>query len=176
MNFHIWKWICKCFFTKRFWKNRWQKFFIVKCDIDPIHNLFVEWYKKIDLNKKIIQCLWWKLTHKTQTTYSKFKKNFVLHCCLQNIFSFLVKSKILILWIIELNDFLTFVTIKAYLLNVWSAQIDLEFRNLKVFHHSWLKRIITGIKRQKKMKKRRKQRSITRNVLLKLFDHFNQNI
>ena len=45
-----------------------------------------------------------------------------------------------------------------------------------MFHHSWLKRIIMGIKRQKKAKKRRKRRPITRNVLLKLFNHFDQNI
>ena len=120
--------------------------------------------------------MWWKLIHKTQTTYSTFKKNFVLYCCLQSIFSFLVKSKILILWIIELNDFLIFVIIKTYLLNIWSIQIDLKFRDLEVFHHPWLKHIITGIKKQKKTKKRWKWWSITRNVLLKLLNHFNQNI
>ena len=45
-----------------------------------------------------------------------------------------------------------------------------------MFHHSWLKRIITGIKRQKRAKKRRKRWPITKNVLLKLFNHFDQNI
>ena len=112
----------------------------------------------------------------TQNTNNIFKKNFVLHCCLQNIFLFFVKSKDLILWIIELNEFLTFVIIKAYLLNIQSTQIDLEFCDLKVFHHSWLKRIITGIKKQKEMKKRWKRKPIIKNVLLKLFNHFDQNI
>ena len=50
------------------------------------------------------------------------------------------------------------------------------FRDLKMFHHSWLKRIITGIKRQKRAKKRRKRWPITKNVLLKLLNHFDQNI
>ena len=120
--------------------------------------------------------MWWKLTHKTRTTYSTFRKNFVLHCCLWGIFSFPIKSKVLILWIIELNDFLTSAIIKTYLLNVRSIQIDLEFRDLEVFHHPWLKRIITGIKKQKRAKKRRKRWPITKNVLLKLFNHFDQNI
>ena len=120
--------------------------------------------------------MWWKLTHKTWTIYSTFKKNFALRCYLQDIFFFFVKSKVLTLWIVELNDFSTLIIIKTYLLNVWSIQIDLEFRDLKVFHHSWLKRIITGIKRQKEAKKQRKRRSIIRNILLKLFNHFDQNI
>ena len=61
-------------------------------------------------------------------------------------------------------------------MNIWSIQINLEFHDLEMFHHSWLKRIITGIKRQKEAKKRWKRWPITRNVLLKLFNHFDQNI
>ena len=112
--------------------------------------------------------MWWKLAHKTHTTYSTFKKNFALHCHLWDIFTFLVKPKILILWIVELADFLTFTTIKTYLLSVWSIQIGLKFRDLNAFHHSLLKHVITGIKKQKEIKKWWKQWLITKKHFLKI--------
>ena len=137
------------------------------------------WYSEISLDRSAVRYLWWDLTTFIRNIYNTVKRSYFMFCFLIIKVKYSTSISNLISWSANLeNKMIKVKIIKIYLIDLWSHHIDVEYSDIEIetFHHSTLQRIIVEIQRLQDDDQTRKQRSITRNLLLLLLRQFDQSI
>ncbi len=178
MNFNSWKSSCWFAFSSEVQYYCWRIFSASYTSVNQRKSSNF-WYSEIFLDHSAVKYLWWDLATFIRDIYDIAKRSYFIFCFLIIRVKYSTSISNLISWSANLkNKMIKVKIIKIYLINLWLHHIDIEYSNIEIetFHHSTLQRIIVEIQRLQDNDQTRKQRSITRNLLLLLLRQFNQSI
>lgn len=115
--------------------------------------------------------IWWGLAPKTQKLYSSTQNSYHIYCLFNTThLSFSITFHTLASWVIGLaKQKIQPKTIKTYFSGLRSTLVNFDIRDLNIFYHFSIYRLITGIKKRQDEANKQEHLFITRNIFLQLF-------
>lgn len=134
------------------------------------------WYKQVPFPRVTARYLWWGLADQTRKSYYTATRSYTINCALIGKPPFPATLETLLAWVSNMGEkHISPKSIKLYLAGVRSFQVDMGTirKDLEVFHHPTLERIIQGIRRLRGEPDVKERLPITRLILLALLATFN---
>lgn len=108
------------------------------------------WYEEVPMHRSAVRYLWYGLAKTTRGSYDVAKRSYQTHCLQTGVYRLSADFNSLTGWVAILGDQnMKAKSIKAYLTGLRSHHIDIGYtgKDIEVFGHPALQRIINGIRR-----------------------------
>lgn len=133
------------------------------------------WYEEVLFPRTIARYIWWGLADRTRKSYRTATRSYTMSCAISGKSPFPATLENLLVWVSEMGERRILPkSIKLYISGIRSFQVDMGTtgKELEVFHHPTLERVIQGIRRLRGEPDVKERLPITRPILLAMLATF----